>query len=94
MEFAVVIGKTKNITRYSRPSHLRLQLRLYRHCPAGSGLLALGALVMHGSGEHFSDSGAKFANQLINLYSQVMGGESRYLIGIVAFYVFSAPLSL
>ena len=47
--------------------------------------LALGALVMHGSGEHFSESGAQFANQLINLYSQVMGGESRYLIGIVAF---------
>jgi len=57
--------------------------------------LALGALVMHGSGEHFSDSGAKFANQLINLYSQVMGGESRYLIGIVAFLcIFSTTVTV
>ncbi|TVL34623.1 Nramp family divalent metal transporter [Shewanella xiamenensis] len=57
--------------------------------------LALGALVMHGSGEHFSESGAQFANQLINLYSQVMGGESRYLIGIVAFLcIFSTTVTV
>ncbi|MCS6116038.1 NRAMP family divalent metal transporter [Shewanella baltica] len=57
--------------------------------------LSLGALVMHGSGEHFSDSGAQFANQLINLYSQVMGGESRYLIGVVAFLcIFSTTVTV
>lgn len=57
--------------------------------------LALGALVMHGSGEHFSESGAQFANQLINLYSQVMGGESRYLIGIIAFLcIFSTTVTV
>ncbi|MCH1929335.1 divalent metal cation transporter [Shewanella sp. A25] len=57
--------------------------------------LALGALVMHGSGEHFSDSGAKFANQLISLYSQVMGSESRYLIGLVAFLcIFSTTVTV
>ena len=57
--------------------------------------LALGTLVMHGSGEHFSESGAQFANQLINLYSQVMGGESRYLIGIVAFLcIFSTTVTV
>lgn len=57
--------------------------------------LALGALVMHGSGEHFSESGAQFANQLINLYSQVMGGESRYLIGVVAFLcIFSTTVTV
>lgn len=57
--------------------------------------LALGALVMHGSGEHFSESGTQFANQLINLYSQVMGGESRYLIGIVAFLcIFSTTVTV
>ena len=57
--------------------------------------LSLGALVMHGSGEHFSYSGAQFANQLINLYSQVMGGESRYLIGIVAFLcIFSTTVTV
>jgi Mn2+/Fe2+ NRAMP family transporter len=57
--------------------------------------LALGALVMHGSGEHFSDSGAVFASQLITLYSQVMGNESRYLIGIVAFLcIFSTTVTV
>lgn len=57
--------------------------------------LALGALVMHGSGEQFSNSGAQFANQLINLYSQVMGGESRYLIGMVAFLcIFSTTVTV
>jgi Mn2+/Fe2+ NRAMP family transporter len=57
--------------------------------------LALGALVMHGSGERFSDSGAVFASQLITLYSQVMGNESRYLIGIVAFLcIFSTTVTV
>jgi Mn2+/Fe2+ NRAMP family transporter len=57
--------------------------------------LALGALVMHGSGEQFSDSGAQFANQLITLYSQVMGENTRYLIGIVAFLcIFSTTVTV
>lgn len=57
--------------------------------------LALGALVMHGSGERFSDSGAQFAQQLINLYSQAMGKDSRYLIGIVAFLcIFSTTVTV
>ncbi|UAL44536.1 Nramp family divalent metal transporter [Shewanella inventionis] len=57
--------------------------------------LALGALVMHGSGERFSDSGAVFASQLITLYSQVMGSETRYLIGIVAFLcIFSTTVTV
>ncbi|MGS0694819.1 Nramp family divalent metal transporter [Shewanella sp. 0m-4] len=57
--------------------------------------LALGTLVMYGSGEQFSASGAKFASQLINLYSQVMGSESRYLIGTVAFLcIFSTTVTV
>lgn len=57
--------------------------------------LALGALVMHGSGERFSDSGAIFASQLITLYSQVMGNETRYLIGVVAFLcIFSTTVTV
>jgi len=57
--------------------------------------LALGALVMHGSGEGFSDSGAQFAQQLINLYSQAMGEDRRYLIGIVAFLcIFSTTVTV
>ncbi|WP_299808395.1 Nramp family divalent metal transporter [uncultured Shewanella sp.] len=57
--------------------------------------LALGTLVMYGSGEQFSPSGAKFAGQLISLYSQVMGSESRYLIGAVAFLcIFSTTVTV
>lgn len=57
--------------------------------------LALGSLVMHGSGEHFSGSGAQFANQLITLYSQVLGHETRYLIGTVALLcIFSTTVTV
>ncbi|BAJ03415.1 NRAMP family divalent metal transporter [Shewanella violacea] len=57
--------------------------------------LALGSLVMHGSGEQFSASGAKFASQLIDLYSQVLGSESRYLIGTVALLcIFSTTVTV
>ncbi|PMG75235.1 hypothetical protein BCU84_16550 [Shewanella sp. 10N.286.51.B7] len=57
--------------------------------------LALGALVMHGSGEVFSNSGAKFASQLIDLYSDVMGEQSRFLIAAVAFLcIFSTTVTV
>ncbi|MBV7316368.1 NRAMP family divalent metal transporter [Shewanella sp. NIFS-20-20] len=46
--------------------------------------LTLGALVMHGTGQQFSPSAVTFANQLIGMYGQVMGPNSRYLIGFVA----------
>ncbi|WP_407696597.1 NRAMP family divalent metal transporter [Shewanella goraebulensis] len=57
--------------------------------------LALGALVMHGSGESFSNSGAVFAGQLVDLYSDVMGEQTRYLIGLVAFLcIFSTTVTV
>jgi len=57
--------------------------------------LALGSLVMHGSGEHFSSSGVKFASQLITLYSQILGHETRYLIGAVALLcIFSTTVTV
>jgi Mn2+/Fe2+ NRAMP family transporter len=57
--------------------------------------LALGALVMHCSGEQFSDSGVRFAGQLISLYSHVMGSDSRYLIGTVALLcIFSTTVTV
>ncbi|MCL1066730.1 divalent metal cation transporter [Shewanella olleyana] len=57
--------------------------------------LALGALVMHGSGETFSNSGAVFASQLVDLYSDVMGEGTRYLIGLVAFLcIFSTTVTV
>ncbi len=57
--------------------------------------LALGTLVMHGSGETFSASGVQFSQQLISLYSNVMGSESRYLIAMVAFLcIFSTTVTV
>lgn len=47
--------------------------------------LALGALVMFGSGETFSESGIGFSEQLIDLYSRNIGEWSHGLILFAAF---------
>ena len=47
--------------------------------------LMLGALVMHNSGESFSDSGGVFAKQLIELYTINLGDYAYILIAIAAF---------
>jgi Mn2+/Fe2+ NRAMP family transporter len=47
--------------------------------------LSLGALVMYGTGEEFSPSGAVFANQLISLYTRALGDWTAPLIKIAAF---------
>lgn len=57
--------------------------------------LALGALIMHGSGEVFSNSGVQFSRQLIDMYTQVLGSETRYLIGAVALLcIFSTTVTV
>ena len=48
------------------------------------GFLALGALVMFGSGASFSAGGSDFANQLIAMYTNSLGDSARLLIGIAA----------
>ena len=45
----------------------------------------LGALVMNGSGEEFSNSGGNFANQLVNLYTSSIGNGAFLIIAIAAF---------
>ncbi|GAA3712347.1 divalent metal cation transporter [Oceanisphaera sediminis] len=47
--------------------------------------VALGALVLHGSGESLATSGIAFAHQLVNVYASVMGEWSRWLIALIAF---------
>jgi Mn2+/Fe2+ NRAMP family transporter len=47
--------------------------------------LGLGTLVMYGTGEEFSPSGAVFANQLISLYTRSLGDWTAPLIKIAAF---------
>jgi len=57
--------------------------------------LALGALVMHQRGESFSAGGIAFSQQLIQIYTQVMGDWSRWLISLVALLcIFSTTLTV
>jgi Mn2+/Fe2+ NRAMP family transporter len=60
----------------------------------GVCFLALGALVMFGSGETFSSKGGEFAGQLINLYTQNLGSGVYIFIAIAAFTtMFSTTLT-
>ena len=51
----------------------------------GICFLLLGALVMHNSGENFSNNGGEFASQLITLYTKNLGEFSYIFIAIAAF---------
>lgn len=46
--------------------------------------LSLGALVMYGTGETFSNSGTVFASQLVNLYTESLGNWSFIFISVAA----------
>ncbi|CAG9296144.1 NRAMP family divalent metal transporter [Celerinatantimonas diazotrophica] len=48
--------------------------------------LALGALVLRGSGTDFATSGVGFTHQLVSIYAQTIGSWSRYLIAMIAFF--------
>lgn len=59
------------------------------------GFLTLGAMVMYGSGAHFSPTGAGFARQLIDMYVNALGEWSRPVIGLAAFTtMFSTTLTV
>lgn len=49
------------------------------------GFLALGALVMYGTGEQLSPKGTVFAEQLISLYATSIGHWAFWIISIAAF---------
>jgi len=56
--------------------------------------VALGALVMYGTGESFSASGISFSQQLVNLYTATIGEWSHLLILSAAFItMFSTTLT-
>ncbi|MCK5815029.1 MAG: Nramp family divalent metal transporter [Flavobacteriaceae bacterium] len=61
----------------------------------GICFVTLGALVMYGSTEVFSNSAGGFAAQLINLYTTTIGESMYLIIGITAFTtMFSTTLTL
>lgn len=56
--------------------------------------LALGAMVIHGSGEEYSMASATFANQFLHLYTSMIGSWAYWLIAIAAFSaMFSTTLT-
>lgn len=50
----------------------------------GVGFLSLGALVMFGTGETFSNKGGVFAQQLITMYTNTLGDWAAIFVGIAA----------
>lgn len=60
----------------------------------GICFISLGALVMYNSGEQFSSSAVKFAQQLINLYTENLGEATSIFIAVAAFTtMFSTTLT-
>ncbi|MEX2606230.1 MAG: Nramp family divalent metal transporter, partial [Kiritimatiellia bacterium] len=56
--------------------------------------VALGALVMYGTGESFSEGGIGFSQQLVSLYTATIGDWSKWLILTAAFVtMFSTTLT-
>ncbi len=57
--------------------------------------VALGALVIHGSGTELSASGVGFSHQLVGMYASTIGEWSRYLIAIIAFFcIFGSTITV
>ncbi|NAW58618.1 MULTISPECIES: NRAMP family divalent metal transporter [unclassified Vibrio] len=57
--------------------------------------LALGALVLHGTGVELSQSGVGFSHQLVSLYASTIGEWSRYLIAVIAFFaIFGSTITV
>ncbi|WP_413112212.1 NRAMP family divalent metal transporter [Thaumasiovibrio sp. DFM-14] len=57
--------------------------------------LALGTLVVHGSGIELAASGVGFSHQLVNMYASTIGEWSRYLIAVIAFFcIFGSTITV
>jgi Mn2+/Fe2+ NRAMP family transporter len=57
--------------------------------------VALGALLMFGTGNGFSTNGAKFGEQLVTLYTKALGGWSAPMVSIAVFLtMFSTTLAV
>ncbi|AJQ97654.1 NRAMP family divalent metal transporter [Gynuella sunshinyii] len=57
--------------------------------------LALGALVLHGTGVTLAGSGIGFTHQLVGLYASTIGEWSRYLIAVIAFFcIFGSTITV
>ena len=57
--------------------------------------LALGALVLHGSGQELAKGGIGFSHQLVSMYAGTIGEWSRYMIALIAFFcIFGSTITV
>ena len=78
------IEKKKSVKIKTRSALFDFNIGYLSTIVLGIGFLSLGALVMHNSGENFSDSASEFSGQLINMYTTSLGNWAYILIGIAA----------
>ena len=57
--------------------------------------LALGVLVLHGTGVELAKGGIGFSHQLVGLYADTIGEWSRYLMALIAFFcIFGSTITV
>lgn len=89
------IEKKKETKFDTKQSILDFNIGYFGTLFLGACFITLGALVMYGSGEAFSNSAGTFAGQLINLYTNTIGDTMYIVIGIAAFTtMFSTTLTI
>ena len=88
------IEKEKDINIKPRAALFDFNIGYLSTIILGIGFVSLGALIMHNSGETFSNSASVFSNQLIRMYTQSLGNWAYVFIGIAAFTtMFSTSLT-
>lgn len=76
--------KTKGESLGMKGSLLDFNIGFFGTAALAIGFLSLGALLMYGSGEQFSDKGVVFSGQLMNLYTSSIGNWAYPVIAVAA----------
>ena len=79
------VEKNKTTTITQKQSKFDFNLGYITTIILGIGFLSLGALVMFNSGESFASGGSQFASQLIGMYTENLGENTKIIIGLAAF---------
>lgn len=88
------IEKQKNLSKPPSKKMVDFKVGYITTVFLGICFLSLGALVMFGSGETFSNQGATFSKQLIDLYTTHLGEGAFIIIALAAFTtMFSTTLT-
>lgn len=88
------IEKQKTLSKPPNKNMLDFKIGYLTTVFLGICFLSLGALVMFGSGETFSNQGVTFSKQLIDLYTTHLGDGAFYVIALAAFTtMFSTTLT-